>query len=222
MNDLTPKAERTRELILRTALDLFAQRGYSATTLRDIAAEAEVSLGLTYRYFESKESLILALYQQMAAETDEAITALPAGSVAERFVLTMTDRLQQAAPYREAFAALFSTILSPKSGADLLGAEASTMRERAESAFITLVAQSSDAPRPAYVQDIGRLLYGLHFAVILFWLRDGSEGQRGTTALLGFIQDLLPWLLRSLALPFAAKQISRFVRIMDSVLGSKT
>ena len=48
---LTPKAQQTRELILETALALFASQCYQDTTLRDIAARADVSLGLTYRYF---------------------------------------------------------------------------------------------------------------------------------------------------------------------------
>ena len=52
---LTPKARRTRERILEAALALFAERGYEATTMRDVAREAGASLGLAYRYFESKE-----------------------------------------------------------------------------------------------------------------------------------------------------------------------
>ncbi len=220
MTDLTPKAERTRELILKTALTLFAKQGYDATTMREIAGEAGVSLGLAYRYFQSKESLVLALYQQMAAETDDAISQLPAGTVAERFVSTMTARLEQAVPFRETFGALFGAIMTPKSGMDLFGAEADTMRRQAEDAFIALVRASADAPNAAHVQDVGKLLYGAHFAVLLFWLRDHSEGQRATLALLNFIRDLLPWLLRGLVLPFVAKELTRFVRIMDGVFGS--
>ena len=43
---LTPKARRTRERILEAALALFADRGYEATTMRDVAREAGASLGL--------------------------------------------------------------------------------------------------------------------------------------------------------------------------------
>lgn len=219
MIDLTPKAERTRQLILNTALDLFAGQGYEATTMREIAGAAGVSLGLTYRYFQSKESLVLALYQQMASQTDEAIAQLPPGTVAERFVGTMTARLEQAAPYRESFGALFGAIMTPKSGVELFGTEADVMRRQAEDAFIALVQAASDAPKEAHLQDIGRLLYSAHFAVLLFWVRDQSEGQRKTAALLNFVRDLLPWLLRGLTLPFVAKELARFVAIIDGVFG---
>ncbi|MCK6579591.1 MAG: TetR/AcrR family transcriptional regulator [Anaerolineae bacterium] len=219
MTDLTPKAERTRQAILTTALSLFATKGYEATTMRDIAAEAAVSLGLAYRYFDSKEALILALYQQMAEDTDEAVQRQDAGTVADRFSAIMTERLQQAAPYRDAFAALFGAILTPRSGAELFGSGANAVRERAENAFIALVRSASDAPAAPHVENVGRLLYSAHFAVILFWIRDSSGGQRSTQALLGFIHDMIPWLLRGLILPPIGRELARFIRIIDGVLG---
>ncbi|KXK23279.1 MAG: TetR family transcriptional regulator [Chloroflexi bacterium OLB15] len=115
MTEYTPKAQQTRQLILNTALDLFIRKGYEAATMREIAAEAKVSLGLAYRYFDSKEALVLSLYQQMAAETDNVVEKLPAGTVAQRFWLTMTTRLEQNLPYRDAFGALFGTMMTPKS-----------------------------------------------------------------------------------------------------------
>jgi AcrR family transcriptional regulator len=62
----TPKGTMTQQRILDAALALFASKGYEATTMRDIAAAADCSLGLTYRYFASKEDLILELYRWLA------------------------------------------------------------------------------------------------------------------------------------------------------------
>ncbi|HZU71530.1 MAG TPA: helix-turn-helix domain-containing protein, partial [Acidimicrobiales bacterium] len=58
----TARAAR-REHILKAALRCFARRGYHATTVDDIAAEAGVSKGAPYVYFESKEALFRALYE---------------------------------------------------------------------------------------------------------------------------------------------------------------
>ena len=68
---LTLKARRTRERILEAALELFADRGYETTTMRDVAREAGASLGLAYRYFASKEEFALALYMRLAEESEE-------------------------------------------------------------------------------------------------------------------------------------------------------
>src|SRR5204862_2109165 len=61
----TGKGDQTRALILETALEMFRERGYDDTTMRDIAQKAGVSLGNAYYYFSSKEYLIQAFYQRI-------------------------------------------------------------------------------------------------------------------------------------------------------------
>lgn len=52
-------ALHTRSWIADSALDLFEQRGYDATTLEEVAARAEVSVSTLYRYFPTKDSLLV-------------------------------------------------------------------------------------------------------------------------------------------------------------------
>src|SRR4051795_6722310 len=47
--------------ILDAALVCFAKRGFHQTSMHDISAEAGISVGLIYRYFESKEAVISAM-----------------------------------------------------------------------------------------------------------------------------------------------------------------
>jgi AcrR family transcriptional regulator len=53
-----------RELIIRTALRLFGERGFHATPIQQIASAAGISKGLMYSYFVSKEELLSELFQQ--------------------------------------------------------------------------------------------------------------------------------------------------------------
>jgi len=53
------KLARTRAQIVDVALDLFLEQGYEATTMEQIAARAEVGSSTLYRYFPSKELLVL-------------------------------------------------------------------------------------------------------------------------------------------------------------------
>ena len=118
---VTPKAQRTRALILETALDLFARKGYAETTLRDIAAEADCSLGLAYRYFARKEEMVLALYERLASELEEEVAGLPALPLAKRFVATMEADLRRLTPHRATMGVLFTAGLAPDSPVAVLG-----------------------------------------------------------------------------------------------------
>ena len=54
------KRQRTLSEIQKVALDLFLRQGYEATTIEQIAEEAEVSPSTVFRYFPTKEDLILS------------------------------------------------------------------------------------------------------------------------------------------------------------------
>lgn len=61
------KSEQTRELILATALQLFVERGFFATSVHDIRRAAGLSIGSIYHHFPSKEALARALYDDLVA-----------------------------------------------------------------------------------------------------------------------------------------------------------
>jgi AcrR family transcriptional regulator len=64
------KRQVVREQILRTAADLFRERGYRATTLDDIAARLHMSKASLYTYFRAKEAMLAAI----SRETIETFT----------------------------------------------------------------------------------------------------------------------------------------------------
>jgi AcrR family transcriptional regulator len=72
-------AETTRamrqERILHAAVTCFARRGYYATTMEEIAAEAGIAKGAAYVYYASKEALFLALYDGWGCTLREEVTA---------------------------------------------------------------------------------------------------------------------------------------------------
>ena len=60
----TPKVvEDRREQIIDAAMHVFARKGYSNATNKDIAREAGITPGLIYYYFESKEALLYAILE---------------------------------------------------------------------------------------------------------------------------------------------------------------
>ena len=96
-----PAAERRRQ-ILAAARTLFAERGFDATTTRDLAAAADINDALIYRYFPDKHAILAALvdeaiavFQGLPKPPDQA--AVPLESLLELlgtgFVNTIQDNL---------------------------------------------------------------------------------------------------------------------------------
>src|SRR4051812_20359862 len=72
-------AEQRREGILGAAVEVFAKRGYHASSIDDIARSAGISKALIYEHFSSKEELHMRLLEENARELLERLTQATAG-----------------------------------------------------------------------------------------------------------------------------------------------
>lgn len=83
--------EAQRAKILESARRVFARKGMSAT-ITDIAAEAQISLGLAYRYFADKDAIIVALVKQIIPEGDvqQHVSEIP-GTPGERLAFLISQ-----------------------------------------------------------------------------------------------------------------------------------
>jgi AcrR family transcriptional regulator len=82
------RPEERRPEILAAALDLFAEKGFSATRLEDVASRAGLSKAAIYLYFKDKASLLTAVVQAaVGARLDmaQAVVAAHQGPVAPLF-----------------------------------------------------------------------------------------------------------------------------------------
>lgn len=57
------KAEITKKKILNNAIKLFGENSYEGTSVKEIAITSKVSQGLLYNYFESKEHLLIEIFE---------------------------------------------------------------------------------------------------------------------------------------------------------------
>lgn len=217
----TRKGELARERILEGALRLFAAQGYEATTMREIAAEAGYSPGLTYRYFASKEELVLVLYQNLAEELDEYTRDLPSGPLAERFHTIMGQQLALMLPQREVFSTLFGTALNPRSKAGVFGASTAEVRRKSRKIYLRVIHSAKDAPRESQREDLATVLYGVHLALVLFWLIDQSNNARQTRLFLALLRDLLKLVQPILWLLPVAHSLARLAAIIGPLLGDE-
>lgn len=85
-----PRAEREAE-ILEAARAVFAERGYGAAAVAEIATRAGVVEGTVYSYFESKRALLIAVmkgfYEELISQTESGLQAVRGTENQLRFVI---------------------------------------------------------------------------------------------------------------------------------------
>lgn len=161
--------QRTRQAILDAALDLFADKGYFGTSLRDVAAAVGVRESALYNYFAGKDALFEALLAAHQDSKAERLAPLADGPIADgrallqRLAVTMLEGYME--PREEK---LFRILMSD--GIRLARSGRINLYER----------MSTSRPR---MQDIMRRLMRDG------WLRRGDV----STLAIAFVSPLITW-----------------------------
>lgn len=202
-NRTTRRAEDTRRKIYDTAMELFREKGFEETTMRDIAAKAGVALGGAYYYFSSKDAIVLAFYREMQETSNEPVLGALAGQkkFKDRIRRVVEQRLQLLEPNRKFCAALFRHAPDTNDPLSPFSEESKPIREGAIE-HMRIAVEGSDVKIPTDLQPrLPYLLWLYQMALIMFWLYDRSPNQDRTYKLLDKSLGLLASLLRLSGLP---------------------
>lgn len=193
------KGERTRALILETALRLFRDRGYEETSMRAIAEEAGVSVGNAYHYFDSKEHLVQAFYEQTHVEHLAACEALLAREkdLGARLRGVLLAKIDTAEPYHHLSALLFRTAADPKSPLNPFSSDSGPVRDAATDLMRRVLEGSNTKVPEDLAAEMPGLLWLFEMSIILFWIHDESKDRARTRRL---IERSVPMLTKLISL----------------------
>lgn len=183
----TSKGQKTRAALLDAAIELFSERGFEATTMRDISSACGRSPGLIYRYFDSKEALAVALYWRICDAWIASFDALEPGPVSARFARTTRDAIAAFAGRRDTLARLGAALLIEPNRREALMSPHTAARARRAAAFVQLVEGSTDIPSTHSVEALARLFERLHVLVLLFWLFEDHPDAPASNALIDLL-----------------------------------
>jgi AcrR family transcriptional regulator len=115
-----------RQRLLRAAADLFAQKGYAATTVREIVAAAGVTKPVLYYYFQSKEGLYLELMETTARRLLGVleVTQMPGATVRQRITRLGELAFQEVVENLQAMKVIHSIYYGPPQGAPFVDFDA--------------------------------------------------------------------------------------------------
>ncbi len=186
----TGKGEQTRRQIFESALALFREQGFDATTMQAIADHAEVVKSAAYYYFPSKEAFIQAYYEKVQAEqericaelfaTNKDLKARLATALHSKFELTKHDR--------NLLGVVFRYTGEPQHPLSCLGPGTAEIRRRSTQVFRDAIAEER------LPKDLRELLpvalWALQMGLLVMFLYDSSRNQQRTRRLADGALDL--------------------------------
>jgi AcrR family transcriptional regulator len=90
------RSAETRERLFRAALDLFARKGFTETTVEDITEAADVGKGTFFNYFPSKDHILLAFGEMQLAKLESAVAEARASrEPMQQFLRSLGVRMTQ-------------------------------------------------------------------------------------------------------------------------------
>lgn len=209
---------RTRQRVFEEAVRLMAERGLYAGLLDEAAAAAACSPERARIYFRRDEDLVVALHERLAADFEDRVEDLPAGTIAQRFEAAMKVRLEQVAPFRRALRRLMAVLLDPESEHGVLGQHTETVRLRVGAVFGAVVLGATDCPPGPMAETLSRALYAVHLGLLLLWSQDRSAELSATRAAIELARDLLGAAGALAASPMAAFMGARVNGVIEQWL----
>jgi len=205
------KRDATRRLLLTRALALFQNKGVEATTMRDIAKAAKLSLGAAYYYFPSKEALVFAYYEDNQAQLEHR--ARPTGTLRERLGDLFHAKLEGIRPHRAMLASIVSHLVNPGDPLSAFSSQTRSVRDRS----LALWTRELDGAVPsAAVPVVANALWLLTLAAMLVYINDDTPGERRTHGLVDDGLDMVVPLLPLLGTPPGLALVQRITRSLDS------
>jgi len=177
------KGEQTRRHVLDTALRLFREQGFDATTMREIADATGLSLGAAYYYFPSKEAIIAAYYDFVQAEHLRLSREVfdKTDDLKRRVEATIHTKLDIVTADRKLLAALFRYGGDPDHPLNWFGPQTRRQRDLSMLVFAEAVAHEK------FPDDVRRalpvMLWAMHMGLLLYLIYDDSASQKRTRRL---------------------------------------
>ncbi|GGO28108.1 hypothetical protein GCM10010116_56360 [Microbispora rosea subsp. aerata] len=186
--------EATRAKIARTAERLFRERGYKATTIRDIAAAAGVSVG-SVMTLGDKRALLVAMFDRYIAEVHQERarqnqSTTPGGAGTS----TADSLIELVRPFLEIFSTQ-SDLAREYAAALVSGAHSSVIFKDLEAALITEIesALAKEGMPPASVPGAARTIYLSYLGSLFEWAggsgADISKPLRNLRLVLNFVTE---------------------------------
>ena len=191
---------KTRKRILRAASDIIIEKGFKASSMREIARRANVGDATIYNYFSSKEKLLYGFCEQKQNDVADALKKIPdfhEYSLKEQLQQLAETELEQWLPDREFLAEVFElTFYSPAASVVNL-AETRKRFNRMVDDMISASIEAGEIAEQPYQDLLAPLFWDYFTGILAYWLKDDSNDFANTTQLTDRSVELIALVLHT-------------------------
>jgi AcrR family transcriptional regulator len=209
------KQQETRENIIMTALDLFTEKGFTNTTMKEIAKQAGIGDATIYKYFANKDKLIYAYYGLMAKNTVQQYfeeDERDSYTLQEKLQLLIDLYLNNFLAHREFVNDSLKMIMQSPS---ILFKDVSPIREE----FIGLIndllleaEKNGEISKSPFTGATAKIANEYMLGVLLYWVKDDSDEFSNTTQMVDISLSLGIEILKSGIISKASDLIGFFLK----------
>lgn len=208
---VTKRAQQKRALILRAAMRHFAEHGYEATRVADIAAELGIAKGSVFQHFGSKDGLFFESYKQAIRELPDYLE-VPDAVKQEGFFAVVRYQLQHREHVRDRHGVEYKVVLLGDYGSDLNVKKRINRFLRQEDPLGVEALVSMGIQRGEIRTDVDRLLISAVLQGMLERFEDAltAEQEREVVAHVGRAEEKA-----------TEERIEEFVRVLRDAIGAR-
>ena len=220
---MSSKSEVTARRLYEISMRRFQENGFDETTMRDLAAAAELSLGAFYYHFPNKEAIIQLFYQRSFESFQSACHQVfkQTGVFEERLISLLEARLQTFDGSRDILVVLSRSAVDPRSPLSPFGAEQKEIRQ-ATIQIMKQMMEDSDLKCEKGIRAFLPDLFWMYLmAIILFWVFDESSEQKKTREFIRQFTPQIVRLVRYTRIPLSGAVLSPLKKTLEMLLGKR-
>ncbi|HEY5960861.1 MAG TPA: TetR family transcriptional regulator [Polyangiaceae bacterium] len=194
------KRDETRRALVQAAVALFVEQGFADTSIREIAARANVAPGTAYKYFPDREQLVRAFFELRFADAEASLDDLPnfaTFTLKEKLHAFVEALLEAYLPDREFVAiAIRNLVDAPLQSFGSMQPVRHQLVAVVEGMLERAVAGGEFAP-PLQRGFLTNVFWDYTILVVLYWLSDDSESFAKTSEFIDKSLDIYVTLVQS-------------------------